>query len=198
MPTIQHKDKPRVWRYVMPHDTGLAPCFEDGLMTLALCKPLIRKNAKVGDWLMGYASKKDGKSHSLIYYAKITSTPTMHEYMDGVSSRTDHIYSKNHEGVFEHNGRSKYHLEKASFQKDWSVDRVIVSEKFKYFKNRVDTVGTHVEPLYYGHVGQKYAEVDKDISAYRMLQNFIKDRKECKREKKLEKAKRKQSKIKKN
>jgi Nucleotide modification associated domain 2 len=50
----------RIWRYVLAHDSGMAPCPQDSKLTLSCCKPTIRKNARVGDWVIGFMPKKYG------------------------------------------------------------------------------------------------------------------------------------------
>ena len=32
----------KIYAYILPHDTGFAPCYTDGIWTLACCKPQIR------------------------------------------------------------------------------------------------------------------------------------------------------------
>ncbi|MCB1214113.1 MAG: hypothetical protein KDK66_01430 [Deltaproteobacteria bacterium] len=49
---------------------GTAPCPQNGLLSLAICKPVIRRCAQVDDWLFGFGGKPlDGR---LIYIAQIT------------------------------------------------------------------------------------------------------------------------------
>jgi hypothetical protein len=42
----------KIYRYVLMGDGGMAPNPRDGLLTLATCKPEIRKHAREGDWVM--------------------------------------------------------------------------------------------------------------------------------------------------
>lgn len=44
----------RIYRYVLVHDRGIAPCPADGLITLGTCKPTIRRCAAPGDWVLGF------------------------------------------------------------------------------------------------------------------------------------------------
>jgi len=58
------------------------------LCTLTICKPAIRRNAQIGDWVIRTGSKniklKDGKiydfSDSIVYAMKITDRKTLNEY----------------------------------------------------------------------------------------------------------------------
>ena len=74
--------------YKMTHDTGFAPNPYFGVLTLATCKPIIRKCAKKGYWISGWASNivygKDlvynDKAQKLIYLAKVSEVLSFVEY----------------------------------------------------------------------------------------------------------------------
>ena len=76
--------------YKMTWDTGFAPNPHGGVLTLATCKPIIRRCAMVGDWISGWAARKvhdnNGDAHpftdgqNLIYLARITKKLTFDEY----------------------------------------------------------------------------------------------------------------------
>ncbi len=55
---------PKLFSYKMTHDTGFAPNPFWGVLTLATCKPGIRRNRAIGDWIAGFTSKElCGKKH---------------------------------------------------------------------------------------------------------------------------------------
>ncbi len=73
----------RLFSYCIPFDDGAAPNPFWGVCTLAICKPRIRKVARVGDWIAGVGSKNvRGKSYEkkLVYAMKVTDKKTMEEY----------------------------------------------------------------------------------------------------------------------
>ncbi len=78
----------RIYSYIIKHDGGAAPNPFWGLCTLTICKPVIRRTAKVGDWVIGTGSKNsklnDGKIHdlsdSIVYVMKITDIKTLSDY----------------------------------------------------------------------------------------------------------------------
>lgn len=83
-----------VYGYKMTHDTGFAPNPFHGMLTLATCKPRIRKCAKEGYWISGWTSNevydKEYKKHNfsddtqkLIYLAKVKKVITFKEYWEG-------------------------------------------------------------------------------------------------------------------
>jgi hypothetical protein len=65
----------KIYSYVLRIDDGAATNPFWGLCTLTICKPAIRRNAQIGDWVIGTGSKntklKDGKiydfSGSIVY-----------------------------------------------------------------------------------------------------------------------------------
>ena len=74
----------RLFSYKMTHDTGFAPNPFHGVLTLANCKPLMRKTKKIDDWIAGFTSKalngdKVGKER-LVYLMKVTDKITYEKY----------------------------------------------------------------------------------------------------------------------
>jgi hypothetical protein len=68
----------RLFSYVITHDTGFAPNPFWGFCTLACCKPLIRRTAEIGDWIVGIAPKSNG--NRLIYAMLIEEILAYDEY----------------------------------------------------------------------------------------------------------------------
>jgi Nucleotide modification associated domain 2 len=44
--------------YIIPVDDGAAPNPFHGVCSLAICKPVIRRTAVVGDWIVGLGSRR--------------------------------------------------------------------------------------------------------------------------------------------
>jgi hypothetical protein len=95
--------QPNVFVYRMVHDDGAAPCHENGLSTLAICKAEIRKTAQPGDIIIGVVSSTLAKAsvapelhaaqeHAIVYIATVNSRMTMQEYCTMHSDRADAIY----------------------------------------------------------------------------------------------------------
>lgn len=73
----------RLFTYCIPVDDGAAPNPYWGICTLAICKPVIRRTANVGDWVVGLGSKNvNGIDYSkkVVYAMKITKKMTLKEY----------------------------------------------------------------------------------------------------------------------
>jgi hypothetical protein len=62
----------RLYVYKVRYDDGTAPCVENGLLSLAICKPGIRSTAQVGDTLIGVAAKSMCADQRLVYAAVVT------------------------------------------------------------------------------------------------------------------------------
>ena len=81
--------KNNLYCYKITWDTESAPNPHEGVLTLAICKPTIRRCSQIGDWISGWTAKavhgKGGQVYSfdeqkLIYLAKITKKLTFEEY----------------------------------------------------------------------------------------------------------------------
>ncbi len=66
----------RVFSYVVVHDTGFAPNPFHALLTLACCKPLIRRTASVGDTIVGLSSR----SERVVYAVQVAEIVGFEEY----------------------------------------------------------------------------------------------------------------------
>ena len=76
-------EKPTLFSYIIPHDGGSAPNPYHGICTLVICKPVIRRTAKVGDWMVGLGAKDSpigNASEKVIYAMRITKKICMERY----------------------------------------------------------------------------------------------------------------------
>jgi hypothetical protein len=63
----------RVFTYVMVVDDGGAPNFDRPFVTLALCKPSVRKHAAIGDLILAFTGRALGNEPHAIRWAGIVS-----------------------------------------------------------------------------------------------------------------------------
>ena len=61
---------PDIFIYKMVADSGGAPCVFGNLLSLAICKPKIRKTAEKGSLIFGFGGKR--YNEKLIYIARVT------------------------------------------------------------------------------------------------------------------------------
>tara|TARA_R110002012_G_scaffold312340_1_gene522974 strand:+ start:157 stop:744 length:588 start_codon:yes stop_codon:yes gene_type:complete len=121
----------RLYSYILQCDIGSAPCVEGGCLTIAICKQVIRRTAKVGDTIVGISGYKLGKKKKIIFIATITKMVTMEEY--GHSTRSDSIYTSDLKLK-----PNPYH-DCSNYKKDISGKNVIMSTDFIYFgKKHID------------------------------------------------------------
>ncbi|RYE01436.1 MAG: hypothetical protein EOP50_02005 [Sphingobacteriales bacterium] len=72
--------KMTLYSYCIPNDDGAAPNPFWGLCTLAICKPVIRRVAQKGDWIIGTGSMKQGFENKVVYAMEVTDTKSLAQY----------------------------------------------------------------------------------------------------------------------
>ncbi len=138
--------KKLLYSYCIPVDDGAAPNPYWGICTLAICKPVIRRNAQVGDWVVGTGSTGKGLANKVVYAMEVTSVKTLAEYnsycerktpnkipdllSDDITKRAgDCIYFQRGGGLKQrrgvHNARN--------YKTDVKGENVLLSEHFYYF-----------------------------------------------------------------
>jgi hypothetical protein len=70
----------RLFSYVVARDYGFAPNPFGGVCTLATCKPDIRQQATVGDWIVGLSSLSDRRPSGLVYVMRVDEILTYDTY----------------------------------------------------------------------------------------------------------------------
>lgn len=90
----------RIYRYVLVHDHGIAPCPADGLVTLGTCKPMIRRTAKVGDWVLGF--RRGSLEHGMLLWGgRVKDIASHGEYERLYRGRPDALYREGPNGTFD-------------------------------------------------------------------------------------------------
>jgi hypothetical protein len=92
----------RVWRYVLAADGGMAPCVEQGMLSLSCCKPMIRRCAHVGEWVVGFVPRRinGGRVH-VAWAGQIAESVPLGNYEKRFSGRGDAIYKLVESGLGE-------------------------------------------------------------------------------------------------
>lgn len=73
----------RLFSYCIRLDDGAAPNPYWGICSLTICKPVIRRTAEVGDWVVGIGSSNAGGvdySGKLVYAMEITQVMSLRQY----------------------------------------------------------------------------------------------------------------------
>jgi hypothetical protein len=170
----------RVYSYIVARDFGFAPNPFFGWCPLATCKPVIRRTARVGDWILGSGSADKGRSGQAIYAMLVQEAMTFGEYWadprfarkrpDLRASQKiafgDSIYRRDGSGGWRqldshhslHDGRPN----RLNVAADTAIDRVLASQDFIYWGGdgpavppRMRSFGTRHEDLCCGTQGHK-------------------------------------------
>ena len=135
---------------MVARDYGFAPNPFFGLCTLATCKPIIRRVAKVGDWVVGTGSASNGKAGYLVFAMCVSEVMSYNEYWKDARYQRkkpnlrgsikqafgDNIYFKDTAGKW--NQLDSHHSYKSgapnshNIRNDTQTDRVLVSDEFAY------------------------------------------------------------------
>lgn len=146
---VSNETKPRYFTYIVTADAGFAPNPFYRFCTLAVCKPVIRKKAKEGDWIIGlYSRAKKISSDSrgkLVYVMQVTEKMTLDEYWknkkffkkrysdkNSKSRCGDNIYRKNSKGEWVQE-KNQYHNSPKAQEADTKGKFVLISNNFFYF-----------------------------------------------------------------
>jgi Nucleotide modification associated domain 2 len=163
----------KVYCYVMCVEDGGAPNFEGPAATLALCKPRIRSRAQCGDLVIGFAGKEICHEPDAVVWAGVVSGAlTFDEYWkaddfqckkQGYANRMpDNIYYKTH---FGHHQVSNIKHGSKEMQRDLSVDRILILDKFWYFGQNMPVLPDELGLRIVGsRIGHRLRELDTNRS----------------------------------
>ncbi|HWU18647.1 MAG TPA: hypothetical protein VN155_13285 [Devosia sp.] len=70
----------RLYSYVVEHDLGFAPNPFHGLCTLAACKPDIRRQAQVSDYIVGTGTKHNELTFAVLYWMQVSEILEVDDY----------------------------------------------------------------------------------------------------------------------
>jgi hypothetical protein len=159
----------RLFSYKMTDDTGFAPNPFWGMLTLATCKPEIRRTKREEDWIAGFTSKAlcgdPVGQEKLIYLMEITKKEQLRYYftsqdfrdkkpLDGchhVCKIGDNIYqplcvNASASEDFKRLPEALYHCTESNKQKDLGGGFVLISTKFFYFGGEALRIPDKVRP----------------------------------------------------
>ncbi len=121
----------RFYRYILATDNGMAPCIDNGLITLATCKPQIRRTAKAGDWVAGFYPSPHPRG-LVSYVGRVNEVINIGAYEENYRGRSDAVYREKRDGTFIRL-RPDYHPEPKQFFKDQSGPVLIFDKKATWY-----------------------------------------------------------------
>jgi len=160
----------------MVADNGGASCVSGGLLTLAICKPMIRRMAKAGSLIFGFGGKHYGEK--LIYIAKVTEKLQSGDYYRQTKyiQRRDCIYHEV-DGKPKIKTDARFHDKGDQLEHDVGLNferaNVLISNEFRYlgkqgtadYKNDFPHIKELIESFNRGHrvnySPEVYAELEK-------------------------------------
>jgi hypothetical protein len=165
----------RVHTYVVEHDVGFAPNPYGRACTLACCKPVIRKGARLGDLIIGTGSKADKNQGNLVYWMKVDEILTFDQYW--LDPRFRQKRAAMNGSLRQIHGDNIYHrdpttgawIQEDSFhsfpngvlspddlKRDTGrTDRVLLSREFAYWGRAGPRVPAHLSDFVMARQGQK-------------------------------------------
>jgi hypothetical protein len=169
------------YSYRLVWDTTFAPNPHKGILTLATCKPVIRRTARVGDWIAGFAaySVKNGirpthDQERLIYLAKISEIMPLAEYWEKHPEKRPDLSVQNScmaygDNIYEPTGidnelkliSNAYHTD-GDVARDLRGKNAIICDDFYYFAqdNRL-AVPSDFDSIVYKGRGHTKKPIDK-------------------------------------
>jgi len=154
----------RLFTYKLKDDVGFAPNPFGGMLTLATCKPLIRKHKNIGDWVAGFTSKalvKDKNySPKLIYLMQVTDKVNFEKYWndkqyeDRKPKKSDIIMEKIGDNIYKPSPSSLegfeqqqnlYHYD-MDIKRDLSGEFVLISTRYYYFGGSPIEIPAEISP----------------------------------------------------
>ena len=157
-----------IWRYVLATDNGIAPCIDNDVLSLCCCKPVIRRCARVGDYVMGFMPIGFNRETPQLAWAGIISKKiTMGDYQAIYPDRQDAIYKRDsyHSDGREnlsHNGGGQ-HADQENQTRDKNGIYALLFDQFWYWGGKPFPVPENLRSLAYYFAGQKKSVINKSI-----------------------------------
>ena len=159
---------PKIYFYKLTCDDNGAPCVHDGMLSLAICKPMIRGTAQPDDLIFGFAANSLRRDNRLLYLARVTGKVGKGGYyvQKQFAGRDDCIYERRGSRfVRRTDARPGLHDRPDDLDHDlgqcpdYAKANVLLSRDFRYFgangsagyKSRFPRLKEAVEPLGRGH-----------------------------------------------
>ena len=142
----------KLYSYVVSRDYGFAPNPFFGVCTLATCKPVIRRVAKVGDVILGTGSAEENRQGQVVFAMRVTRALSFDEYWEDERYRQKRPYLRGSvkqrvgDNIYHHDGGTKKWLQedshhsylggktnRANLLNDTQTPRLLLSDRFVYW-----------------------------------------------------------------
>jgi len=173
----------KLYSYCIPYDDGAAPNPYWGVCTLVICKPMIRRTAEVGDWIVGHGSVNSpigNISSSIVYAMKVTAVMTMAEYDGHCRDRLPrkipewkHADFRRKVGdcIYDFSGKGPPRLRPSvhtagNRRKDLGGKNALLSEHFYYFGDKPVPLPQGLRPILHPSEGHKSHANDPYVETF--------------------------------
>lgn len=146
-----------IYRYVVRYDSGTAPRPFGGICSLAICKPVIRRVAKRGDWIVGLRSRQPDH---VVYAMQVAEAMPLGDYWNdarfedrkpGASRVPDNFYRANRTGELVQVPNAVHPPLEAA--KDIRGRNVLLGRRFWYFGGNSVPLPNHLQHLIHSTQG---------------------------------------------
>lgn len=154
---------PTLFSYTIPYDDGAAPNPFNGMCSLAICKPGIRRIAKRGDWIAGLGSKdapRGDLSGRLVYAMKVERVISMRDYDRFAPEHWPHripniksaaLQDRLGDCIYDFSSSSPVQRpgvhDEGNRETDLSGENVLISWNFYYFGSCAIPLPDHLRPI---------------------------------------------------
>ena len=162
----------QLYTYCLRFDDGAAPNPFWGICTLAICKPAIRRTAKIGDWVVGLGSANSPLgdiSDCVVYVMRVSDKRSLRVYDILCRARYEGKIPDWHSSdfnrrvgdcIYDYGSGSPPRLRLAvhderNRQRDLSGENVLVSDHFYYFGDRPIKLPQHLFGLIHSQQGHR-------------------------------------------
>lgn len=123
----------RIYRYILVHDEGMAPCPSGGFISLATCKPVIRRMARPGDWVVGFSPGSLSRGN-VLWAGKVEQVLSHGDYQHRYPGRLDAIYEQASDGTYVRLDAS-YHPTQSEMDRDIGSPVLLFDRSQCYYFN---------------------------------------------------------------
>lgn len=154
----------RILRYILQHDSGMAPCIDGGLVSLATCKPKIRASAKRGEWVIGFRPSPAPRG-LVVWAGRVACSVAVGEYECQHRGRKDAVYLLKPDGQYKRLN-PYYHQTPDQFRKDTTAPVLIFNKLATwYFGREPHMMPDHLMHLAAGGRGHRVNGVNEGDAA---------------------------------
>lgn len=171
---------PSTYLYVVDRDFGFAPNPFHGYCTLATCKPVIRRTAAIGDWVIGMGGSRLCATGRCIFAMQVTKKITFDEYWSNTEYAEkkavrngskkmlvgDNIYHRSSDGApwqqeDSHHSQEDGTADPFNVEQDTSTNNVLISTRFLYFGANAPIVPAGILDLIGYKNGRNHRKIDE-------------------------------------